>query len=291
MRNNVIKTYSLILISASLLFAVGFAAEDDCDLAISWARVAVSTWWTYSGAITYPDVLVAYDNLYAYCCKESLFAENTDADCSVSRPVHLESPYLVDHLVDVGFRRLDVAGAYSGQIVDSWAKAWYELLHTTTWTLTPLMVQAQYKKNWSLTHVPLLQDEAGDIKDYLPLYTGFSLRDKYYNLCYVIKHAYEDILQHDQLKWTIDIWDQYSNSSFYTACMGLAKQRVWEELTFAQTIMIDRSNSALESTIQSYAIVNFVKDRLMALLDKLQSIVSLFGQIGKQAPLSKRCSQ
>ena len=295
MRNSLIKIYSLVFISAASLFAVTFALENDCLL--STTPIASSTWWSYSGAITYPDLLVAYTNLYAYCCKEDLFPENSYVDCTdAPKEVYLQSEYMVDHLVDVGFRRLDVAGAYSGQIVDSWAKLWYDFMHANTWTLTPLLVQTQYKSYWSLTHVPLLQDEAkpqksSDIKDYLPLYSGFTLRDKYYNLCYVIKSAYENILQHNEQKRTIDIWTQYDSSSFYSACMRLAQQKVTQELTFAQSIMLERSSTALETTIQSYTIINFVKDRLTALLAKLQSVVALFQNITKQAPLSKRCSQ
>lgn len=292
MRHTSFKKIHLILISAVLLFGFGFA-ENDCELAMSWARVRPSLWSVYSWVISYPDLSVAYDNLYAYCCKETLFPEGQWNCILAPQKVYLESPYLFDHLIDVGFRRLEVVGAYSGQIIDTWAKAWYDFLHPSTWTLalTPLMVQEQYKNQWSLTHIPLLQDEAGDLKNYLPLYTGFSLRDKYYNLCYVVKNAYQRVLQWDPKKWPMDIWNQYNPSSLYSTCMSLAEQKVSRELTFTQTLMVERSSSTLETTMQSYTMTSFVKDRLMILMDKLKSVVALFEKITKQAPLSKRCAK
>jgi len=292
MRMASFKTYNLILISAVLLFGIGFA-ENDCGLSTSWARVNSSTWSVYSGVVPYSDLSVAYDNLYAYCCKEGLFPQNSNPCGSSLGPVYLESPYMFDHLIDVWFRRLDVVGAYSGQIIDSWAKAWYDFLHPSTWTLalTPLMVQEQYKNHWSLTHIPLLQDEPEELPVYLPLYTGFSLRDKYFNLCYVVKNAYQKILQRDSSRWPMDIWTHYNPSSLYSTCMSLAEQKVSRELTFTQTLMLERSSSTLETTMQSYTMTNFVKDRLMSLMDKLKAVVALFEKVAKQAPLSKRCAK
>ena len=292
MRNTSFKIYNLVLISAVLLLGFGFA-ENDCELAISWARVSPSTWSLYSEVIPYADLSVAYDNLYAYCCKEGLFPQKSNPCGSSLGPVYLESSYMFDHLIDVGSRRLDVVGAYSGQVIDTWAKAWYDFLHPSTWTLalTPLMVQEQYKNHWSLTHIPLLQDEAWKLKDYLPLYSGFSLRDKYFNLCYVVKNAYQDMLQSDAKKWPMDIWSHYNPSSLYSTCMSLAEQKVSRELTFTQTLMLERSSSTLETTMQSYTMTNFVKDRLMWLMDTLKSVVALFEKVAKQAPLSKRCAQ
>ena len=73
--------------------------------------------------------------------------------------------------------------------------------------------------------------------------------------------------------------------------MDLAEKKVDQQLIFAQTLMVERSTSTLETTIQSYTMTNFVKDRLMSLMDKLKTVISLFEKITKQAPLSKRCAQ
>lgn len=293
MKNISFKTYNLILISTVLLFGVSFAAENDCDLSTPSARVTIGSWSAYSWVIPYADLSVAYDNLYAYCCKEELFVEWQWGCENAPKKVYLESPYIFDHLIDVWFRRLDVIGAYSGQIIDTWAQLWYAFLHPSTGTLalTPLMVQEQYKNYRSLTHIPLLQDEWGSIESLLSLYTGFSLRDKYYNLCFVVKNAYQKVIQSDPKKWSFDIWNQYVKSSLYSSCMDLAEQKVSNELMFAQTLMLERSTSTLETTMQSYVMTSFVKDRLMSLMDKLKSVVALFEKITKQAPLSKRCAQ
>jgi len=292
MKNHYVKIYNLILISSILLTGFGFAADNDCDLSLSWARISSGTWAAYSWVIPYSDLSIAYDHLFASCCESEDFIDMSV--CAQPTQVYLESPYIFDHLIDVGFRRLDVVGAYSGQIIDSWAQAWYDFLHpSATWTLTltPLMVQAQYKNYRSLTHSPLLQDEDWSLESYLPLYTGFSLRDKYYNLCYVVKNAYQKRLQSNPKNWVIDIWNQYSPSSLYSSCMDLAEKKVDQQLIFAQTLMVERSTSTLETTIQSYTMTNFVKDRLMSLMDKLKTVISLFEKIIKQAPLSKRCAQ
>jgi len=238
--------------------------------------------------------MVAYDGLFAYCCKVWWFVHNEICSAQdAPKEIHEESPYLYEQLVDIWFRHLDAESAYSGQIVDSGALAWYRILHPIIWDapMTPLMVQTQYKNYWTLTHVPLLQDEAGDLKNYLPLYSWFSLRDKYYNWCMVAKYAYENTLQPDNTKWPIDIGDQFDSASFYTVCMRLAWITISQELVFTQSTMIDSATNTLWNTIESYTMTNFVKDRLMALLDKLKSIVSLFTKITKQAPLSKRCAQ
>lgn len=280
----------IFLVPISLFSVLVFCfADDDCILAT--APVSSFSWSAFSGVLPYSNLTLAYDHLLSYCCTKNLFPEWI-VDCSKASPsVFLESPYLFDHIIDVWFRHLDVTSAYSWQVVDSWAQAWYDFLHLSgTKAMTPLMVQAQYKKFWSLNQVPLLQDEGGDILNYLPLYTGFSLWDKYYNLCFVLKNWYEKILQPDSDKWPIIIWDQYTESSFYNKCMNLAEEKVGQELSFTQTSMLERSTNTLQTTIESYIITNFVQDRLSSLLDKLKSIVQLFIQVVAQAPLSKRCS-
>ena len=73
--------------------------------------------------------------------------------------------------------------------------------------------------------------------------------------------------------------------------MSLAEQKVSRELIFTQTLMLERSSSTLETTMQSYTMTNFVKDRLMWLMDKLKAVVALFEKVAKQAPLSKRCAK
>ena len=266
--------------------------ENDCELASS--PIPPSMRSVYSWVLPYEDLTVAYDNLFAYCCKIGWFVHNEICGAEdAPKEIHEESPYLYEQLVDIWFRHLDVESAYSGQIIDSGALAWYRVLHPITWDapLTPLLVQAQYKSYWTLTHTPLLQDEAGDLKNYLPLYSWFSLRDKYYNWCMVAKYAYENTLQPDKTKWPIDIGDQYNPASFYNACMRLAWITISQELVFTQSTMIDSATNTLWTTIESYTLTNFVKDRLMSLLDKLKAIVSLFTKITKQAPLSKSCSQ
>lgn len=264
-------------------------ADDDCILAS--APVSSSTWAPFSVALPYSNLTWAYEHLFSYCCSKNLFPQGT-VDCTKASPsVYLESPYLFDHLIDFWFRHLDLTSAYSWQVVDSWAQVWYDFFHKyPTKPLTPLMVQTQYKKSRSLTHTPLLQDEAWDIRNYLPLYSGFSLWDKYYNLCFVLKKWYEEILQPDSNKWPIFIWDQYTESSFYSKCMDLAEQKVWQELAFAQTSMAERSTNTLQNTIESYIVTNFVQDRLSSLLSKLKSVVELFVQVTTQAPLQKYCS-
>jgi hypothetical protein len=73
--------------------------------------------------------------------------------------------------------------------------------------------------------------------------------------------------------------------------MRLAGITISQELVFTQSTMIDSATNSLWTSIEAYTMTNFVKDRLMSLLDKIKSIVSLFTKVTKQAPLSKRCAQ
>ena len=238
---------------------------------------------------------MAYDHLFAYCCDNDLYPDAEAGYCDLApSEVYLESPYLFDHLLDVGLRHLDASSAYPGEIIDPSAVEWSNLFSThPEKPLTPLFLEAQYKKYWSLTHVPLFQDEAGSLSNYLPLYTtsGFSLRDKYYNLCFVLKTAYETVLQPDSQKWPVVIGDQSQDASFYTACMNLVSQKVTDERAFTQSTLFTRAASTMQTSMESYTMTSFVQDRLLPLFDKLKAIVSLFGKIANQAPVSKRCAQ
>ena len=292
MRHTFFKTYSLIMIMLILVLGFGFA-DDDCALAPMSARISQAAWAPFSGALPYQDLSVAYDHLFAYCCAAEKFVDmSICADPKTPNKIYLKSVFLFEHLVDVGFRHLDLTTIYPGQTVDSGAQLWYDILHPSdpSLALTPLMVEQKYKQNWSLTQIPLIQDQPSDFDHYLSAYTWFSLRDKYYNFCYLAKNAYENKLQPQSQKRAIDVWDQTRSTSFYTACMNTAEQKVSGELVFAQTTMIERSTDTLATSIESYTVANFIKDRLMLVLDKLRSVVTLFATIVKQAPLSKRCA-
>lgn len=277
-----------------MISLVGIAfADDDCLLGPS--PVSSGAWQAYSLVLPYQDLKLAYNHLWAYCCKNGLFPKDRN-NCGDNAPkdVYLESPFLFDHLVDVWIRHFDPLSIYSGQTVDSWAKEWYDLFSLSEdKSITPQFVKAQYTKYWTLTFKPLFQDQTWNISSYLPLYwtTGFSLRDKYYNLCFSLKLWYENVLQWNSAKRPIQIKDQYDPDSYYSKCMDLVDKKVSVERVYAQTTMLERSTNTLDKSIETFTMTNFVKDRLWSLYDKLKSVVDLFWKIVAQAPLSKRCAK
>jgi len=266
-----------------LWLASAALSTNDCDKAISsWDEV---TWEIkYGNIYPYKNFLIARSHLLAYCCKEKFRKdENYKKYCTADLPINFpESDFFYDHLIDVWFRSLDVVGIYDGQIVDKDAQERNIFITDPTKATTPIIIQNEYTKNRSQKR--FLSNTTMSWYNEEAWLWGVTLADKYVNLCYLIKRIYSD----EKLVGYIE--RNINSYKYYKDCRMVANYRINQEYSLAKLLMAQASIRTLTDSIKSYAIDEFVQNRLMKLFDKLSDISELFSTISSQASLTEKCS-
>ena len=148
------KKYFILIALFGLIGRV--AASDDCARSVK--PIGENAWSDFAQIMPYSDLEIARTHLLAYCCKEKRVTDQTI--CKDLPSIYPESPYFYDHLIDVGFRRLDVVGAYNVNSVDTLAKDWYTFItqqKDPTAAITPLVIQQKYETYWTMRFLPFLQ--------------------------------------------------------------------------------------------------------------------------------------
>ncbi|HCB52034.1 TPA: hypothetical protein DEP21_05750 [Patescibacteria group bacterium] len=96
----------IIIVLICMISYVYADTSNDCDTVVS------AEFSEYTSILPVSDFAIAKSHILAYCCKEKLssFADSgyREKYCKDLPSVYPESPFWYDHLVDVGFRRLDV---------------------------------------------------------------------------------------------------------------------------------------------------------------------------------------
>ena len=105
-----------LLVSGSVFPVSVFAAstKDDCGLITLLPINKEKS--QRKGMRRDADVTIALNHLKAYCCKSVIGPKDTKKKLCENfdyPPSYPQSPYLFDHLIDVGLRKLDAIGLYT----------------------------------------------------------------------------------------------------------------------------------------------------------------------------------
>ena len=266
------------LIFVFVFFGFTLAAENDCNYVGAGIKP--------NKIFTDEDIEVARSHLLSYCCDinkwkqssqypPSAYTETWKCTTLVDWP---DSPYWLDHLIDVWIRKLSARELYPDMRPD-WQ--WYEWLELLKQEQTPSMLSVRYEDFWRINHYPILTDFDYKYRaEYFLISDWVSLWDKYLNLC-VVSFAMLDIRASEAPRMT---------EKHYESCMQLIRSKMREETIIAYNISQNAGGVVLSDAWNGF-LKQFMQNRLMKLRDKIFAISWFFDIIGKQAPLSSTCNR
>ena len=271
---------------------------------------------------------MAIKNLTSYCCRDILkqWKAGPDARCKdadkLSIPWHdwPDSPYLFDHLIDVGLRRLDALNNYPDVQADpTWIarrvgsgddigsgddnRKWIKTEAESTDVTSPLKIVNGYKFYRTLSgawmfkkiHLKIENMSTGEIwtlATFLGEYNNqatlsVSLADKYNNLCRIARNIYEKKPWQEVVIW----WDKLSKGrSYYTDCQGMVANRINQENIYVKGILINKAADMLQKNFEAIH-KQFVQDKLTALQETISRIRDMIQTVVRQAPYCTKCSK
>lgn len=252
-------------------------------------------WANYTAAYPAEAIRTALANLKKHCCTsqkliDKSYCNNVDVEWKFP-----QSPYLYDHLVDIGFRRLDAFPDEElryGLDADPTWKEWRDFItQAAESTEGPTSKEIMEKYNELRTSKKILpvNPTSDELKTVIQSFNDLeqvSLADKYNNICEIMRNIYEAIRADETIK--IDV---SSNQGYHAACLSLAKKRINEEYVLAKYMMIKKSNELLYDVTKAYMHNYFIQEKLMDLAAVINKVKSLFATMVQQAAPSKKCSQ
>jgi len=274
--------------------SVVFASDSDCNLVsadiVDWRAGADSL---YSNLYPSEARIQALINLKAYCCEHDSTMINSD-NCknAVFLYSYPESPYLLDHLIDVGLRRLDASAMY-GLDPDMDGQKWRTYIRKASTDADgnfASSIEKEYKKYWSLDNNKYQLwfetiDEVRSLlnsKDYSSLlwlneiYEDATLYQKYVEQCGIAYLLYIDVPSYNKPLLAFE-------DKFLT-CQKLVANRIVNELTYTKNLVLQKSTKLLTDNIHVYLYDYFSKNRLINLQETIFSISDLFTTLAKSFP-------
>lgn len=271
------KKQILLLFFPLLAFVFHFSvyAEDDCPYT---KPSAISNLADFSSRFSSADLELARKHLLAYCCIEHPTLEWCwDSTLPAIFP---ESPYRYDQIVDIGIRKLngDPLDAYPEQSeLDKDAQDRNTFIFQQkdpTKTLIPLAITEKYKQYRTLHAADLQTDFQTNMDS-----SSHSLRYKYLNWCRVAQAISKKIT------------DKEVESTYVDSCSSLLQQQIEKQTLLTKTLLVHYASRTLGNSLKSYALDEFIQNRLMKIMGKFTSILQLFTKISTQAPLSPQCTK
>ncbi len=207
---------------------------------------------------------LAYDHLKSFC--------DNILDWKDWEVLWAYSPYLVDHLIDISFRKLDWIEELSYVEVDGDWKNWHKFLKekilNPLWN-SPSELYNEFKVYWNLKNI-----------------SQGKLSSKYYNICEDIEKIY--------LNYFPSVWNKLS-IDFKKAmeiCKYAVYNRIAQEANYVKYFMIYEWNQALATNLYNYLIVNFLATNFNWLLEKYSQMLWYFRVVvQKVIEGTKNCSK
>lgn len=241
----------------------------------------------------YPVKLIqtAQKNHRNYCCKyhSTVTPVAMDNYCLANKTDdYLDSPWLYDHLVDVGFRYLDGVPdlQYDDTPTDRKGTEWREKI-TEVWSnpngTIPLSIMSQYKEyRWDRSKGPeIVQSQTQTCPDSVVRFVKYNedretlpLSQKYFVIC--------------ELSSCMASNEKNAHLSF---CQNLALERTIQEDTYVQGVIVYQGEQAIQTSFNSYARSYMNHNRLPALLEKIVTMAKWFWFVDSKVPeMTRMCS-
>ena len=279
---------SICVCSSSYLLANNINDYGNC-------RNPDASWYLWYTNI-YPSELVdlAQDNLKKYCCtqKKSYLSSSQIIQCkNNTSDYYVDSPWMYDHLVDVGMRYLDgdIALQYktkNGNIItDKKWKEWREFVSqygsSPTWRI-PLELQNKYTEFWGtmIEDFGILESDKdcelrlSQFEQYDKERENLTLAKKYFLLCEI----------------TSCMVDRKKNNRI-DSCQSLVTQRILGERDYVQWLLILQGTRALSTNFEAYALWHVNQDKFSWLLEKIVMMSKWLGFVNNKVnEITKTCS-
>ena len=280
------------LIWSMALWSVTFGESTQAVECMEQYMPVVSTTYAQFTKI-YPSSLlkIAQQNHKNYCCKyhNDLTSSSVDTFCADNpTTTYVDSPWLFDHLIDVGFRYLDGLEdlQYDGADVDTKAKEWREKiieLASDPNGAVPLQILSDYTTyRWNRkTDLNIVQSQDVSCSDSLQRFARYNaerdslpLTQKYYIICEL-----SSCMASNQ------------KNTFLTVCQAAAQKRVLQEDDYVQWVLVYQWQQSLNTTFNAYARSYMNHNKLNTLLEKIVTMAKWLWFVDSKVPeMTRMCS-
>lgn len=239
-----------------LFFCSAYAAVDtsfDCGQAPSLIKSLTngtfSTRFTEAFGDAYPveNARVAATHLLAYCCEKKWTNAEDCAGAGLATVLpgsllYAESPYLYDHLIDVGFRRLDgdEATQYPDAKLDDAGKTRRKNIRdyaTATNGVIPRIILEQYGMAWEVEKsIPYSSETNPDFKTISKNRSTYGLKNKYFTTCYLAQYINNGFISAHDVRESTTV----GNTDLYNSCIRLANTVIEKEFNYVKFVMIQQ---------------------------------------------------
>lgn len=268
--------YWSLLVYCIYWFSV-FAAQWDC----SWftatnqqQRDQIISTIPFSDDIYNRDNLkLSIRNLQQYC--DSLLKRQSDT----TKIEVAQSPWLYDHLIDIGWRSLDGDTSYSLQPHPLWIArrdSVRDIISRPEWIL-PKILADMYRSQW--TSMTTMLSSCGDISNNSD---SWLLWERYYHMCVVSSCIEKSLLGDSYYKifprqWDIDV------------CQQRAMERIDQEWEFTRYRMKQVSTNMAKTIWQKYLNEDLLQ-RSSSVLDMMHYYEQDFTNVTRKIQWTKQCT-
>lgn len=249
-----------------------------------WLTNAVPPVPSYTLQIFTPkDLWTALYHTQQYCCQES----TNSKDCAWKldgQHYFAESPYLIDHLVNVWMRKFN------------WIQEHCDALQidcNTPSTNTVLM------KEWRQEVTKVAEDIDGappsqlyelfkkywwEEKDFIDSSKQWLLANAYFTMCdevVKIKQSFSLLSPSKSVENQAAAWREW--------CRNLILQRYREEAAYVQSLMVSRWVAYVSNNMQAYLKTHFIDNRLNRFVDKIGNMDACFNMVLKYVTRTSCC--
>lgn len=231
------------------------------------------------------DMQQAARYLGQYCCESISGQEGCDALLAWQNNYYPESPYIFDHLINIGMRKLDGIQEHCDALgISCTATTDYQLEATarrekiteiaedTEW-YPPLQIESLFK-DYRWTNDTFLE------KDTLLSNAYFLMCDEAVSIRNAIWGNSEDTDR-----------DLTDGKSLKTVCDELVKKRYEMELQYVRTLMVEKWLQYMSQNLRSYLFDYYLENRMSDLVDKYNNLYSCFVMVLRYSERTKCCNE
>lgn len=273
-----------------------FAIDNDCWLVNNLQEIqstkaykdmlSKSNQQNFIGVLPPEALAKAFENLKRFCCQSSSI-DNTNCLWYKQAQGYPLSPFLYDHLIDIGLRRLDGVSKFayglSGDETGTRRRTFINQAATEQNSPQAKDIAQEYKTYWSTKIAINPESTTKQVQIFLQKYntSEVSLIDKYNATCEIMKRIYNNIANE---KILVD-------NKTYEKCQNIVEIRINNEYDYTKTILIKTSNESLHEIYKKYTTKYFIQEKIMGLMNLISQIKSLFSTMVNQAAASKTCTK
>ena len=286
-KNLVFISFFTILI----LWSTGFAETSPAIECREYNPVLKNGYETFSSIYPVALTKTAQKNHRNYCCKQhsDITPPQMDEYC-VTNPTDdfVDSPWLFDHLVDVGFRYLDGVKdlQYDNTPTDVKGKEWREKIteigSNPNGTI-PLAIMSEYQKfRWDRNKdLEIIQSQKQSCVDSVVRFKKYNqerdtlpLTQKYFVICELSS-----------------CMSSNEKNALLPRCQNVARERILQEDTYVQAIAVKQWEQSIQTSFNGYARGYLNHTRLDKLLEKIVMMAKWFGFVDAKVPeMTRMCS-